>query len=134
MQWREDVVDNEGLGRKKSKVCCIYYRPKAVDESSDDSSSSDSSSSDSDSDDGSRKGNLDDNGKGKKPAKDGDDHQDCGHNHGRGRRKRGDGDGDGKRNKRKPSPNAYEKMPKYGPKDGSGSGSGKPQGPGGSKG
>ncbi|KAK2070861.1 hypothetical protein P8C59_005323 [Phyllachora maydis] len=50
VQWREDVVDNEGLGRKKSKVCCIYHRPKAVDESSDDSSSSSSGPSDSDSD------------------------------------------------------------------------------------
>jgi protein phosphatase 1 regulatory subunit 11 len=65
--WDEAVVDNEGLGRKKSKstylalekcnmlngrrlfqVCCIYHRPRRFDESSDeeDSSETDSSSDD----------------------------------------------------------------------------------------
>ncbi|KAJ3772317.1 phosphatase inhibitor-domain-containing protein [Lentinula raphanica] len=44
--WREDVVDNEGAGRKSSKICCIYHKPRAYDESSDeDSSDSDSDSS-----------------------------------------------------------------------------------------
>ncbi|KAJ7683680.1 phosphatase inhibitor-domain-containing protein [Mycena rosella] len=43
--WDEDVVDNEGCGRKSSKICCIYHKPKNFDESSD----SDSSDSDSDS-------------------------------------------------------------------------------------
>ncbi|KAF9066950.1 phosphatase inhibitor-domain-containing protein [Rhodocollybia butyracea] len=33
--WREDVVDNEGAGKKSSKICCIYHQPKAFDESSD---------------------------------------------------------------------------------------------------
>jgi hypothetical protein len=89
-------------------VCCIYHRPKAVGESSDESSS-DSSDSDSDSDsqpDGARPAN----GKGK----------DCGHghghnhDHGRGRKsKKG-------KDKRAPSPNAYEKVPKPRPKDQSG--------------
>ncbi|KAI0260434.1 phosphatase inhibitor-domain-containing protein [Gloeopeniophorella convolvens] len=46
--WDGDVVDNEGLGKKKSKICCIYHRPKRFDESSDE----DSSGSESDSDDG----------------------------------------------------------------------------------
>lgn len=50
--WAEGVVDNEGLGRKSSKVCCIYHAPKAVGESSDESDSSSSSSDDSDSDAG----------------------------------------------------------------------------------
>ncbi|KAI0298024.1 phosphatase inhibitor-domain-containing protein [Multifurca ochricompacta] len=45
--WDEEVVDNEGLGRKKSKICCIYHRPRQFDESSDE----DSSETDSDSDD-----------------------------------------------------------------------------------
>ncbi|KAJ4480163.1 phosphatase inhibitor-domain-containing protein [Lentinula aciculospora] len=41
--WREDVVDNEGAGKKSSKICCIYHKPKAYDESSDeDDSDSDS--------------------------------------------------------------------------------------------
>ncbi|KAL2170025.1 hypothetical protein VTG60DRAFT_5365 [Thermothelomyces hinnuleus] len=105
VQWRSDVVDNEGLGRKKSKVCCIYHRPRGVDESSDSSSSSDSSdSSDSDSD------SDVDSGSGKKSRDHEHDHgHDCdGHSHShRGR-------GHGKRSrKRKPSPNAYEKMPRY---------------------
>ncbi|KAI0248864.1 phosphatase inhibitor-domain-containing protein [Lactifluus subvellereus] len=46
--WGEDVVDNEGLGRKKSKICCIYHKPREFDESS----SSESSGSESDSEDG----------------------------------------------------------------------------------
>jgi len=54
--WSEETVDNEGMGKKRSKspfrlhlkpdmtdesdlVCCIYHRPKAYDESSSESSS-----------------------------------------------------------------------------------------------
>ncbi|KAI0342620.1 hypothetical protein BDW22DRAFT_1330162 [Trametopsis cervina] len=47
--WREDVVDNEHAGKKSSKICCIYHKPKRYDESSSEESSSDSDS-DSDSD------------------------------------------------------------------------------------
>lgn len=36
--WKEDVVDNEGAGKKKSKICCIYHKPRRWDESSDESS------------------------------------------------------------------------------------------------
>jgi protein phosphatase 1 regulatory subunit 11 len=53
--WKEDVIDNEGAGKKKSKslshisftparlltlciVCCIYHKPRRFDESSDESS------------------------------------------------------------------------------------------------
>jgi len=46
--WNEDVVDNEGLGRKKSKICCIYHRPRRFDESSDEESSGTESGSDDD--------------------------------------------------------------------------------------
>ncbi|KAH7321142.1 phosphatase inhibitor-domain-containing protein [Stachybotrys elegans] len=99
VQWAEGVVDNEALGRKSSKVCCIYHRPKAVGESSDESSSSSSDdSSDSDSEPG-RKGDADSK-----------DHS-CGHNHKRGRRSKKDG-----KQKRPPSPNAYEKVPKQKPR------------------
>lgn len=58
--WDEDVVDNEGCGKKKSKsefvshsrvlcrdlvVCCIYNKPRRFDESSsEDDSDSDSKS------------------------------------------------------------------------------------------
>ncbi|CAP70585.1 uncharacterized protein PODANS_3_6490 [Podospora anserina S mat+] len=118
VQWSEDVIDNEGLNRKKSKVCCIYHRPKGVDESSSESSSSDSSDSDSDSDGG--KGDLDRQGKsdgGRRRVHNHNDDDKCNghhhHHHSRGRKKNGD-EGGSKRRKRKPSPNAYEKMPDYG--------------------
>jgi protein phosphatase 1 regulatory subunit 11 len=58
VKWDDEVVDNEGMGKKKSKstfqtcflllayadsflraVCCIYHKPKQFDESSDESSS-----------------------------------------------------------------------------------------------
>ncbi|KAJ3569926.1 hypothetical protein NP233_g4736 [Leucocoprinus birnbaumii] len=43
--WDEDVVDNEHMGKKKSKICCIYHKPRRFDESSSDESSSDESDS-----------------------------------------------------------------------------------------
>ncbi|TVY83811.1 Type 1 phosphatases regulator [Lachnellula suecica] len=97
IQWAEDVVDNEGLGRKKSKVCCIYHAPKGIDESSDESSS-DSSSDESDSgDDGAARPSK---GRGERHTHGhGHDHD---HNHGSG----------GKGKGRASSPNAYEKVPK----------------------
>ncbi|CAK7273109.1 Type 1 phosphatases regulator ypi1 [Sporothrix epigloea] len=133
VQWAENVVDNEGLNRKKSKV----------DESSD-SSSSDSdtdSSSSSDSDGGlaarsdadrafrNRLGKNTRTGKPTSPHRhlpgcnghghdtEDDDSHGSGHDsndddneHGKGRRGHGKGKGKEKRN---PSPNAYEKMPRY---------------------
>ena len=39
--WNDAVVDNEGMGKRKSKKCCIYHKPKRFDESS--SSESDDS-------------------------------------------------------------------------------------------
>lgn len=59
IQWATSVIDNEGLGRKKSKVCCIYHKPRAVGESSSDESSSDSSDSSSDDDDSGSDVNVD---------------------------------------------------------------------------
>lgn len=69
IKWAEDVVDNEGQGRKSSKgklsfrsptrsarlpspliVCCIYHKPRPAGESSSESESSDSDLDD-DSDD-----------------------------------------------------------------------------------
>lgn len=99
--WAEDVVDNEGLGRKSSKVCCIYHKAREFgesssedDSSSDDSSDSDSGGSDSADDGGAR---MSGNRRGRKSGHDHKHGDDC--NHAKG--------------KRKPSPNAYEKMPKY---------------------
>jgi len=39
------VVDNEGCNKKKSKICCIYHKPRRFDESSDESSSESDSDS-----------------------------------------------------------------------------------------
>ncbi len=85
-------------------VCCIYHAPKqSIDDSSSDSSSSDDSDS-SNEDAGPRR--IGGGGPGKKRGR--------GHKH--------DKDfGHGKGDKR-PSPNAYEKMPRYKPKGGAGSG------------
>ena len=97
IQWAEDVVDNEGMGKKSSKVCCIYHKAhEPGDSESDDSSSDDSSDSEPDLSRARRAG-------------------------GRGRRKgAGDGDGEGagkgKGKERKASPNAYERQPKARPK------------------
>uniref|UniRef100_A0A7S2N0T4 Type 1 phosphatases regulator n=1 Tax=Helicotheca tamesis TaxID=374047 RepID=A0A7S2N0T4_9STRA len=44
--WDEDVVDNEGLGRKSSKRCCIFHKQRPFGESSTDSSDYDNSSDD----------------------------------------------------------------------------------------
>ncbi|KAG2174569.1 hypothetical protein INT44_006832 [Umbelopsis vinacea] len=91
IQWADNVVDNENLGRKKSKICCIYHRPKMP---GDDSSSSDSSSdSDSDSDSSNSGGHNHD------PS--------CNHHRGRSSKKQQ------KRNPRDVSPNAYERQPVY---------------------
>ncbi|GAA97217.1 uncharacterized protein L969DRAFT_155975 [Mixia osmundae IAM 14324] len=38
VKWDEEVVDNEGLGRKKSKICCIYSKPRKWDDPFDVSS------------------------------------------------------------------------------------------------
>ncbi|KAG4435550.1 hypothetical protein IFR05_008961 [Cadophora sp. M221] len=99
IQWAEDVIDNEGLGRKKSKVCCIYHAPKGIDESSDESSSGEEDSESDSGDDGSAR-----------PA---GGRKGCGHGHahGHGHGKR-NGKGNGEGSSRKRSPNAYERLPK----------------------
>lgn len=42
VSWAEDTVDNEHMGKKKSKICCIFHRPRLNpdDPSSDESCSS----------------------------------------------------------------------------------------------
>ncbi|CAL1537148.1 unnamed protein product [Lymnaea stagnalis] len=39
VKWSTDTIDNEFMGKKKSKCCCIYEKPKVFGES--ESSSSD---------------------------------------------------------------------------------------------
>jgi len=92
IQWAEDVIDNEGMGKKSSKVCCIYHGPSEPGDSDSDSSSSSEGGNDSEPD-LSRA-------------------QKAGGKKGRGRH--ADGSGKGKeKEERKPSPNAYERQPKY---------------------
>jgi len=81
--WGEEVVDNEGMGKKKSKICCIYHKPRAFDESS----SSDSSSSESEADDAgpskvpSKKGNETDEEGESKQSHPHSHSKDCSHSH-----------------------------------------------------
>ncbi|KAJ5112097.1 hypothetical protein N7532_000142 [Penicillium argentinense] len=131
IRWSEDVVDNEGMGKKSSKgnheifppsaepqsltfpVCCIYHKARPVGESSSESESSSSSSdSDSESDneiDRRRLRAKHSRSRGRKPTGDGPEKSpvegqaDCCAGHGPQRTKQ---------KRRKPSPNAYEKMPK----------------------
>jgi protein phosphatase 1 regulatory subunit 11 len=35
VQWAEDTVDNEALGRRSSKKCCVFHRARAFGEWSD---------------------------------------------------------------------------------------------------
>ncbi|KAI5995659.1 phosphatase inhibitor-domain-containing protein [Pisolithus albus] len=46
VMWGEDVVDNEGCGKKKSKICCIFRKQRRFDESSSESGSDSESSCD----------------------------------------------------------------------------------------
>ncbi len=39
VQWEEGVVDNEFMGKKSSKCCCIYNKPHKFDESDTESDS-----------------------------------------------------------------------------------------------
>ncbi|RUP50635.1 phosphatase inhibitor-domain-containing protein [Jimgerdemannia flammicorona] len=50
IKWDDKVVDNEGMGKKKSKICCIYHKVRPFGESSDESDSDSDSDSGSDSD------------------------------------------------------------------------------------
>ncbi|KAI1433208.1 phosphatase inhibitor-domain-containing protein [Xylaria sp. CBS 124048] len=121
VQWAENVVNNEGLGRKSSKVCCIYHAPRMAGESSGESSS-DSSSSDSDSDsDNNPTYDPRERAREQRKARD----QQHGHerepnhpdNGGQGKR------GGKRKSTRRPSPNAYERQPRpKQPTDGGGSG------------
>ena len=109
IQWDESVIDNEGMGKKSSKVCCIYHKPhEPGDSESDSESPSDSDGDSSGGDDLSRArkaGGSKRNGRGRKAHEHGD---------------AGGADGKGKGVERKASPNAYERQPRAkGKKEGS---------------
>lgn len=105
IRWAEDVVDNEGMGKKSSKVCCIYHKPHEPGDSDSDSSSS---SSDSDSDDEPDLSRARKAGGSGRKGRDGHGH---GHDHDGECSDKAQGKGKGKA--RKPSPNAYERQPKH---------------------
>lgn len=41
VKWTNETVDNENMGKKSSKCCCIYEKPRAFGESSDESDDDD---------------------------------------------------------------------------------------------
>ncbi|XP_038624692.1 E3 ubiquitin-protein ligase PPP1R11 [Tachyglossus aculeatus] len=41
VEWSSDTVDNEHLGRRSSKCCCIYEKPRVFGESSTESEDED---------------------------------------------------------------------------------------------
>ena len=49
VKWGEDVVDNEGMGKRKSNKCCIFHKRKKFGESSSESEYSSGAESGSDS-------------------------------------------------------------------------------------
>ncbi|EKG21413.1 hypothetical protein MPH_01272 [Macrophomina phaseolina MS6] len=95
IQWAEDVIDNEGMGKKSSKVCCIYHKQREFGESSDESSDDSSSDDDSDSEPDNSTARPTNSGRGRA------------HHHSHA------GNSSGPKKARKRSPNAYEKMPNY---------------------
>lgn len=98
VRFSDDVVDNEHMNKKKSKICCIFRKQRQFGESSSEESSSDSDSDlDSDSDN-----ENDNNGCGH------------GHNHNHNHDHNERNDRPPSRD-RLPSPNAYERQPKYKP-------------------
>ncbi|KAL2011837.1 hypothetical protein VTN00DRAFT_4555 [Thermoascus crustaceus] len=111
IRWSEDVIDNEGMGKKSSKVCCIYHKSHAVGESSSESESSDSSSSDTDSDSGLDHGQARMSRRQQAKGRGHADRDVCEH----ATKEHGVTHPSKRRNKtkrRKPSPNAYERVPK----------------------
>ncbi|KAK6453956.1 type 1 phosphatases regulator YPI1 [Scheffersomyces xylosifermentans] len=48
VQWTEDVIDNEDMGKKKTKICCIFHPQRNFDEGTDSDHSHSSSSDESD--------------------------------------------------------------------------------------
>ncbi|KAK3886740.1 hypothetical protein Pcinc_009118 [Petrolisthes cinctipes] len=36
VSWTNDTVDNENMGKKKSKCCCVYVKPHEINDSSSD--------------------------------------------------------------------------------------------------
>lgn len=111
IKWSEDVIDNEGKGKKSSKVCCIYHKSHPVGESSSESDSSDSDSDDSSDSDNEtdwqgNRGGLHLTRPHNMASRPGEQDLETGRCSYRQR------PNEEKARRKKPSPNAYEKMPK----------------------
>lgn len=95
VRWTNDVVDNEHMGKKKSKICCIFHPQREFGESSGEELSNSSDSSDESGAEG-ESGDSIPNGQGKKDKKKKKHSHCC----------------EGKLHKPS-SPNAYERQPNY---------------------
>jgi hypothetical protein len=51
VRWSDDTHDNENDGKRSSKSCCIYHKPRRFDESSTESSEDESSDGESNEED-----------------------------------------------------------------------------------
>lgn len=147
IRWSNDVVDNEGMGKKSSKgkwaappkkkllivchhishwllyiVCCIYHKPRPVGESSSESESSDSSESDTDSEPDRDQTSPSSSHRALRQSGQSSNENTPEENFERGHATCCAKHHGKKDKRRKPSPNAYEKMPK------SARGHSKPQG------
>lgn len=57
VRWTDDVVDNENMNKKKTKICCIFHPHREFGELSSDESSSSSEESDKSEDEGNNSSN-----------------------------------------------------------------------------
>ncbi|KAK3831007.1 MAG: phosphatase inhibitor-domain-containing protein [Linnemannia gamsii] len=111
VQWDDDVIDNEHMNKKKSKICCIFKKQKEFGESSDESSSeSDSDSSGSESDGGPASKSSSGSGKGKGNSN--KDDGSCGHDHSDPNHQHHHHSHRGPKKPKKRVVNEYERMPK----------------------
>lgn len=115
VRWTEDVVDNENLNKKKSKICCIFHPQREFGElssdSSSDSSSSDSSSSDISDIEG--EGNSNNNNNNNDTNENSNSHDCCSHAHSHSHKNKKNEKNKKKSKQRDSSPNAYERQPTY---------------------
>ncbi|KAK6199561.1 phosphatase inhibitor-domain-containing protein [Scheffersomyces amazonensis] len=114
VRWNEDVVDNEHMNKKKSKICCIFHPQREFGEDSGDSSSD--SSSDESGDEG-RRDNFNhnhnhnhnhgdhDHDHDHENVHDGDEDHICEHGHVHSKKSR--------KSAKDSKPNAYETQPHY---------------------
>ncbi|KAF5104944.1 hypothetical protein DV451_000105 [Geotrichum candidum] len=105
VRWTDDVIDNEHMNKKKSKICCIFHKTREFDSDSDFEGFGNDNSAP-----GRR--NLSKDEASDSEKEDHEHGENCNHNHANERRRRRKH----KKSARESSPNAYERQPKYTPK------------------